>query len=132
VVLTMASNRTRAQRLGDAAEELAASRLRSLGWTILGRQIRVRRAEIDALALDPGPPAALVVVEVRWRASRDFGLPEETVRRAKLARLRTAGFELRAAGRLPDGTVVPPWPTLRVDLLAVEPGGRLRHHRGVG
>ena len=26
----------------------------------------------------PGPPARLVVVEVRWRRSREFGLPEET------------------------------------------------------
>jgi putative endonuclease len=119
---------TPAQRAGDAAEQLVADRLTRLGWRILGRQVRVGRAELDLVALDPGPPASLVVVEVRWRARRDFGLPEETVDHAKRAHLRTAAFRLRETGQLPDGSLLPPIP-LRFDLVAVEPGGRIRHYR---
>ena len=64
---------------------------------------------------DPGPPPALVVVEVRWRARRDFGLAEETVDGRKRARLHRAGFALRELGVLADGTALPALP-LRFDL----------------
>src|SRR6266436_5544657 len=120
--------RTASQRAGDAAEGAAADELGAQGWHILARQLRVGRAEIDILAVDRGPPAALVVVEVRWRARRDFGLAEETVDGRKRARLHRAAFGLREIGALPDGTTLPalPW---RFDLVVVEPGGRLRHYR---
>lgn len=122
--------RTPAQVLGDDAEELVAVRLREAGWTILGRQLRVGRAEIDILAIDTQPPAAVVAVEVRWRHDRAFGLPEETVDRAKLARLRVAALTLREGAAL-TGIPVPRLP-IRIDLVAVEPGGVVRHHRHVG
>jgi putative endonuclease len=128
--------RTPAQRTGDAAEDAVAAALRSAGWTILGRHVRVGRAEVDLLAVDPGPPGALVAVEVRWRRSRSFGLPEETVDARKIARLWAALAVVAERGRLPDGRAVPGLPG-RVDLVAVEPGRpdappRLRHHRGIG
>ena len=121
---------TTAQRIGAEAEEIVARRLRALGWTILGRNVRVGRAEVDILAVDPGPPQWLVAVEVRWRARRDFGLAEETVDRVKLGRLRAATLSLRQGAPL-TGIAVPRLP-VRVDVAAVEPGGRLRHHRHVG
>jgi Holliday junction resolvase-like predicted endonuclease len=120
--------RTPAQRAGDAAEDLVAVRLEAAGWSILGRKIRVGRAEIDLVAVDPGPPRMLVVVEVRWRRSRGFGLPEETVDHAKRARLRLAAFTLLDRGVLPDGTTLPRL-ALRIDLVVVEPNRRIRHHR---
>jgi Holliday junction resolvase-like predicted endonuclease len=120
--------RTTAQLAGDEAEARAAAHLAAQGWLILGRQLRVGRAEIDVLALDPGPPATLVVVEVRWRARRDYGLAEETVDHRKRARLRRAAFALRERGVLPDGSPLPGLP-LRFDLIVLEPGCRLRHHR---
>jgi Holliday junction resolvase-like predicted endonuclease len=123
--------RTAAQRAGDDAEAWVAAHLESLGWRILGRNVRVGRAELDIVATDPGPPPTLVVVEVRWRSRRDFGLPEETVDGRKRARLRRAGLALRGLGRLPDGGALPTLP-LRSDLVVVEPGGRLRHHRSGG
>ena len=83
-----ARRRTHAQALGDAAEELVARRLEADGWRVLGRNVRIGRLELDLVAVDPGPPPALAVVEVRWRAGRDFGLPEETVDFRKRARLR--------------------------------------------
>ena len=120
--------RTVAQRAGDGAEAAVAAHLATLGWSILGRQIRVGRAELDLLAIDPGPPPALVVVEVRWRARRDFGLAEETIDGRKRARLHRAGFVLRERGELADGTRLPALP-LRFDLIVLEPAARLRHHR---
>ena len=128
-------NRTPAQRAGDAAEEAVARTLGASGWTILARRARVGRLELDLVALDPGPPSALVVLEVRWRRTRTFGLPEETVDGRKVARLRRAAGALVAAGRLPDGTRLPRAP-VRLDVVAVEPGPagslRVRHHRAVG
>ena len=62
-------------------------------------------------------PRALVVVEVRWRASRSFGLGEETVDRRKRARLRAAAWRWLEEH---DHPTLP----LRVDLVIVEPGPR--------
>jgi putative endonuclease len=120
--------RTNLHRAGDAAEERVAKLLVGNGWTILERQLHVGHAELDIVAIDPGPPAALVVVEVRWRGRRDFGLGEETVDWRKQNRLRQAAF------RWVEATDAPRRP-LRFDLVAVEPSrdGRgepvLRHHR---
>lgn len=119
--------RTAAQQAGDAAESRVAVHLEGLGWQILATHLRVNRAELDILAVDPGPPSALVIVEVRWRGRRDYGLPEETVDGRKRSRLHRAGFVLREAGRLPDGSVLPRLP-MRFDLIVLEPGDRLRHH----
>jgi putative endonuclease len=120
--------RTAAQQTGDAAEARVATHLEAMGWRVLARHVRVGRAELDLVAVDPGPPTLLVIVEVRWRGSRDFGLPEETVDGRKRARLHRAGFALREGGRLADGTAVGHLP-IRFDLVVVEPGDRVRHHR---
>ncbi len=130
----MVGVRTPQQLAGDEAERAVADRLLAAGWRILGRHVRVGRGELDLVALDPGPPAQLVVVEVRWRRDRAFGLPEETFDRRKRDHLRRAVSRLIAAGALPDGTRLPVLP-VRVDLVAVEPPlregdpPRFRHHR---
>jgi len=120
--------RTAAQLAGDAAETLVADRLIEAGWTVMARNVHVGRHEIDLVAVDPGPPAALVIIEVRWRTGRDFGLPEETVDHRKRVRIRAAAYGLLERGTFPDGSPVPRLP-LRFDLVAVEPGARMRHHR---
>jgi Holliday junction resolvase-like predicted endonuclease len=131
------SARTLAQQAGDAAEDDVAARLAGRGWGLLGRRVRAGRSELDLVGVDPGPPRTLVIVEVRWRRRRDFGLPEETVDRRKLAHLRAGIGRLLEAGRLPDGTILPDLP-IRLDLVVVEPpslpGGpaRVRHHQAVG
>ena len=132
--------RTPGQREGDTAETFVADRLGGSGWEVLGRQVHVGRSELDLVAIDPGPPPTLVIVEVRWRGRRDFGLPEETIDWRKRASVRRGGFELRERAVLPDGRPLPRLP-LRFDLVVVEPsraiGGRgdrpgpiVRHHRG--
>jgi putative endonuclease len=125
---------TPAQRIGDDAEQVAALWLEELGWRIIARNLHVSRAEVDLLAVDPSDAPTLVVVEVRRRSRRDFGLAEETLDRRKRAALRRAAGELAARGALVDGRQLPPLP-VRVDLIAIDrgPGGRpsLRHHRGI-
>jgi putative endonuclease len=121
-------SRTDAQRAGDAAEALVARRLEAAGWTIVGRNVHVGRAELDLVAVDPGPPRALVIVEVRWRRRRDYGLAEETVDGRKRLRIRGAAYALLDHGGYPH---LP----LRFDLVVVEPPAtlagepRVRHHR---
>lgn len=125
---------TAAQRTGDEAEDLVAARLTAAGWHLIARNVRLGRDELDLVAVDPGPPPALVVVEVRRRGRRDFGLAEETLDHRKRSALRRAVGRLVEAGTLPDGTPLPRL-GLRVDLVALDPGpdGRtsVRHHRGI-
>lgn len=67
--------RTR-QRLGGAAEEAVAARLRGAGWEILERNARTRYGELDIVALDGD---ALVFVEVKaGRAGAAYG-PERPI-----------------------------------------------------
>ncbi len=125
--------RTDRQLAGDAAEQLVVERLTARGWTILARNVRVSRGELDVVAVDPGPPEALVVVEVRWRRDRAYGLPEETVDWRKRRQIRNAALALLDRG-LPDGRPLPEL-RLRFDLVVVEPPAhpgdppRIRHHR---
>jgi putative endonuclease len=127
------STRTQAQQAGDAAESLVLGRLVETGWTVLARNVHVGRHELDLVAVDPGPPRALVIVEVRWRASRGFGLAEESVDYRKRGHVRLAAYGLLDRGLLPDGARLPRLP-IRFDLVVVEPGEgggdpRIRHHR---
>lgn len=86
--------KTARQRQGAAGEEIAAGHLAKLGWRIVGRNVIVGRDEIDLLCIDPGPPAELVVVEVRSLRSSAFGAPEERVDRRKVSRLYRAAAGL--------------------------------------
>jgi Holliday junction resolvase-like predicted endonuclease len=122
--------RTAAQRAGDDAETLVAERLVEQGWSILARNVHVGRHELDLVAVDPGAPPRLVIVEVRLRSTRTFGLAEETVDFRKRRHLRDAAWTMLAAGTLPDGRPLPAHP-LRFDIVVVEPDPpRFRHHRG--
>ncbi|HET7028840.1 MAG TPA: YraN family protein [Candidatus Limnocylindrales bacterium] len=118
---------------GLDAEDAVARALTAAGWRVLARNVRVGRLELDIIAVDPGPPARLVAVEVRSRRRRDYGLAEETVDGRKLGRLRAAVGGLLAIGALPDGRRLPALPPA-IDVVAVEPGPdgrRMRHVRNV-
>ena len=127
--------RTDAQTRGDDAESAVASGLAGAGWSILARNVRLGRGELDLVAVDPGPPRELVIVAVRWRASRGFGLAEETIDHRKRAHLRAAIGRLLEDG-LPGGEALPSLP-IRVDLIVAEPAARaseplrIRQHRGI-
>jgi putative endonuclease len=130
----MSNARTRQQRVGDEAERHVAEVLAAAGWRIVARNLRLGRGELDLVAVDPGPPRALVVVEVRRRGRRDFGLAEESLDWRKRTALRHAIGALQALDVLPDGGPVPRLP-MRVDLVAIDPGPGgepvMRHHRGI-
>ena len=79
--------------------------LRGLGWTILARNVRVGRSELDIVARGPSDPGALVVVEVRSRSGPGFGAAEESVGRAKV-RAPLRGCLAAAAGGSTAG-----WPS---------------------
>jgi putative endonuclease len=71
--------------LGDYGERLAVRYLREQGLTIVDRNWRCVRGEIDIVALDG---ECLAFVEVKTRTTEAFGAPFEAVTRRKLARLR--------------------------------------------
>jgi putative endonuclease len=101
--------------IGREGEDRAFRYLRELGYTPVGRNVRVGRDEIDALFLDG---ETVVFVEVRSRKNTHI-LPEETVdagKRERLSRAMTAYLE--EAGWVDRES--------RLDLIAIDSDG-LRH-----
>ena len=70
---------------GTEGEVLAAQFLNDRGYTILERNYRFGRGEIDLIAKDG---AELVFVEVKARHSSAYGAPEESITRSKEAQLK--------------------------------------------
>ena len=75
------------QQFGRAAEETAARHLMREGWTLIGRNVRVGRGELDLIVRRRG---VLAFVEVKARRTAAFGAPEDAVsprKRRQVARL---------------------------------------------
>jgi uncharacterized protein (TIGR00252 family) len=108
-------------RTGASAEAAAAAWLAGQGWTVLARNVRIERHELDILARDP--QAILAVVEVRGRSGPSFGSGVESVDARKVSRLYRAAAALRRAGH----PAVGPGPLsrpLRVDLVTLRRDAR--------
>ncbi|WP_169750326.1 YraN family protein [Corynebacterium lactis] len=75
------------KQLGAVGEEIACRELISRGWSLLDRNVRVSRDEVDLLFYFDGD---LHVVEVKTRSGYGFGLGRESVTPAKLAKMRRA------------------------------------------
>ena len=114
------------QHFGRAAEAAAARYLQARGWTLLGRNVRIGRGELD-LIVRRGD--VLAFVEVKARRSGSCGTPEDAVdgrKRRQVARLA----ELWLAAR--------PWALrgvsdVRFDVVAVDAIGdrpQVRHLPG--
>jgi putative endonuclease len=91
------------QRTGRAAEELVARRLRADGWTVLERNARTRRGEIDIVAFDR---RELVFVEVKAGREGAMAGPERPVLAIgprKQRRLRGLAAAWLSANRPPGG-----------------------------
>jgi putative endonuclease len=81
-------------KLGRAGEGLAADLYRRAGFTVLERNFRSGREEIDLIV---GRGELLVFCEVKTRRTDDWGLPAEAVDPRKQAALRrVAGAWLSA------------------------------------
>jgi putative endonuclease len=97
------------KRLGQRGEGLAAAYLEKRGYVVRERNWRCLAGEMDIVAEDGD---CLVFVEVRTRRGRKYGSPEESVTRAKQAKLvEVAQTYLQEHGW--DGD----W---RIDVVAVE------------
>jgi len=81
------------QRLGVIGEELAAAALAARGYAILERRFTTQRGEIDIVATDG---ETLVFVEVRARATAEFGRAAESVTDAKKRQVARVAVEYLA------------------------------------
>src|SRR6218665_2831957 len=84
--------------LGRRGEDLAAAHLRACGMTMVERNGRCARGEIDIIAHDGDET---VFVEVKTRSGGGWGHPFESITPAKVARLRrlaAAGWGERGGG----------------------------------
>ena len=109
---------------GARGEDLAHRFLQKLGYIVVARNWRAEdgSGELDLVAWDG---ASLVIIEVKTRASTDFGLPEEAVDADKRLHLvRTASRYAREA-EVPISAV-------RFDIVSVLTSGRpaIDHIRG--
>ena len=75
--------------LGNRGEQKVYEWLISKGYTIIGRNIRYRTAEIDLIASHPGGNA-ISFIEVRTRQNASLGHPLETISARKQTNIRKA------------------------------------------
>ena len=106
--------------LGEKGEDTAVAYLKSIGYEIRGRNIRVERDEIDILAWDP-EDEVLVFVEVRTRTKKtpEGFVPEKTAAEEKRVKLRRSARRWVANHDFDSG--------YRIDLVCVQEG-RVTNH----
>ena len=108
------------QHLRDArrGEDLAYDHLRRLGYTFVARNYRPRhgRQELDLVAWDD---ERLAIIEVKTRASEEFGRPERAVGQEKRRHLVRAAKEYTRRAEIDFARV-------RFDVVSVLLGGEPR------
>ena len=80
----------RHNELGLLGEEKAVAYLQEKGYTILERNYRFGRAEVDIIA---GNAAHILFVEVKTRSSLKFGYPEDALNSRKQQLISKAASE---------------------------------------
>lgn len=108
------ARRTPRQLTGDAAEARVLDFLAARGLRLVARNVSSKLGEIDLIMRDRDE---FVFVEVRARASAEFGGAAASVGWAKQQRLR------REAQRWLSANFGDRWPACRFDVCAVQPGG---------
>jgi len=98
--------------IGRAAEAAAARHLERVGYRILQSNFRARGGELDVVAIDG---AALAIVEVRYRASDQYGGGAASITADKRRRIVRAARALLATQ--------PPLARLRARFDVVEVSG---------
>jgi len=97
--------------LGRAGEKFAADFYRARGSQVIAANVHYRVGEIDLVVREPD--GTIVFVEVKTRASREYGVAESVTKR-KLQRLR------KAAAQWLDGK---PISEIRFDVLGLVKSG---------
>jgi putative endonuclease len=87
------------QAFGKSGEDLAVSTLEARGYAILARRYRTRHGEIDIVARDG---ETLVFVEVKARATAEFGTAAEAVTERKQRKLASMASEYLTRNRVTD------------------------------
>ncbi|GGH57646.1 putative endonuclease [Filimonas zeae] len=93
---------------GSKGETLAAGWLEQKGYTILERNWRHKRCEVDIIATRNN---RLHIVEIKTRTSTLFGMPEESINRQKMNCLKQAALAYQARNHA--------WVLLQFDVLAI-------------
>ncbi|MDP3711422.1 MAG: YraN family protein [Mycobacteriales bacterium] len=86
--------------LGRYGEDLAAQHLEGSGYTLLDRNWRCARGELDLVAL--APDGTVCFVEVKTRTGTGYGVPSEAVTRLKATRIHRLALAWLSDHR-PDG-----------------------------
>jgi putative endonuclease len=103
--------------LGQRYEAIAEELLVGLGYEIIERNFTCRGGEIDLVCREG---EVLVFVEVRGRASDEYGDAEATVDRRKQARLRRAAWVYLLRRALGE-------PICRFDVIGIDARGARLH-----
>lgn len=109
--------------IGTRGEAAAAAYLERIGLTVIERNWRCARGEVDIIALDGD---TIVLCEVKTRTTVSRGTPEDAVSPAKQQKIiRSAETYLLTSGAAPC--------PVRFDVIAIrvlsEDRALLRHHR---
>lgn len=93
---------------GKKGETLAAGWLSANGYTLLYRNWRFRKCEIDIVALKNGK---LHLIEVKTSTNLHFGFPEERIRKKKAMQIMQAGAYFLEC--------YPDWEQVQYDILSL-------------
>jgi putative endonuclease len=85
------------QSLGESGENLAVRELSARGYAILARRYRTRHGEIDIVAEHEG---TIVFIEVRAKATAEFGHAAESVTDAKQRKVTAMAVDYLARHRI--------------------------------
>ena len=102
------------KKLGAEGEDLAFEYLTKKGYELIGRNVRLFCGEIDLLMQDK---KTLVLVEVKTKSNREYGLAEEKVNYQKQRKLLTLARALTC--KYPNDSV-------RIDVVAIN-GQEINH-----
>jgi putative endonuclease len=99
--------------LGKKGEQLAVKFLQEHDYTIIERNYRFDKAEVDLMAKKQD---VLAVIEVKTRSSRDFGNPQDFVKPKQIQRLVKAVDEYVTVNNLDV--------EIRFDIIAIVKDGK--------
>lgn len=96
------------KQTGATGEALAVTWLEEKGYTIIERNWRNKRCEVDIIASKNN---RLHIVEIKTRTSDTFGLPEEHINHTKMNCMKQAALAYQAATNQ--------WTYLQFDVLSI-------------
>ena len=99
------------RKIGDEYEKIAAGYLENAGYTIIGKNFRIRNAEIDIIARDG---EYICFVEVKYRKTLNCGMAAEAVDHKKQHKITMAALYYMQKNNYNE------WTPCRFDVLAID------------